>query len=150
VNDKTWQIGCNDIVFLPAADSTVTLYPFFYTYNGQYKVTKNIAPPPGSDILARPLVIYTPPSYYENTYKPQKNVLIMQDGQNLFDDKTSFAGLSWHCQDTVDQLVVQGRMEVIFSISFCFNMCRSTFIVLLFLNLFFFHLSTGNFDCWYL
>jgi predicted alpha/beta superfamily hydrolase len=113
VNDKTWQIGCNDIVFLPSEDSSVTLYPFFFTYQGKYKVTKNIAPPPGSDILPRPLVIYTPPSYYENTYKPQRNVLVMHDGQNLFDDSTSFLGVSWRCQDTVDQLVVEGRMEEI-------------------------------------
>lgn len=34
----------------------------------------------------------------------------MHDGQNLFNDSTSFSG-AWHCQDTVNQQVVEGTME---------------------------------------
>jgi len=37
----------------------------------------------------------------------------MHDGQNLFDPKTSYAGVAWMCQDTVNGLVVQGKMEEI-------------------------------------
>eukprot|EP00009_Paramoeba_aestuarina_P003539 CAMPEP_0201506858 /NCGR_PEP_ID=MMETSP0161_2-20130828/697_1 /ASSEMBLY_ACC=CAM_ASM_000251 /TAXON_ID=180227 /ORGANISM="Neoparamoeba aestuarina, Strain SoJaBio B1-5/56/2" /LENGTH=390 /DNA_ID=CAMNT_0047901081 /DNA_START=42 /DNA_END=1214 /DNA_ORIENTATION=+ len=113
VNDDQWQIGCNTRVFLPTDNSSITLYPFFKTYNGDYEVTKNIQNQGNNSIIARPLVIYTPPSYYENTYKIYRNVLVMQDGQNLFNDKTSFAGVSWRCQDTVDRLVVQSMMEEI-------------------------------------
>ena len=43
----------------------------------------------------RDLVIYTPPSYYENPFKPFSDLLIMHDGQNLFNASTSFAGVAW-------------------------------------------------------
>jgi predicted alpha/beta superfamily hydrolase len=59
----------------------------------------------------RDVIVYTPPSYYENTLKEVQNVLIMHDGQNLFNDSTSFAGISWRCQDTVNEQVVEGNME---------------------------------------
>eukprot|EP00008_Paramoeba_atlantica_P005333 CAMPEP_0201488250 /NCGR_PEP_ID=MMETSP0151_2-20130828/17850_1 /ASSEMBLY_ACC=CAM_ASM_000257 /TAXON_ID=200890 /ORGANISM="Paramoeba atlantica, Strain 621/1 / CCAP 1560/9" /LENGTH=392 /DNA_ID=CAMNT_0047873507 /DNA_START=6 /DNA_END=1184 /DNA_ORIENTATION=+ len=114
INDATWQVGCNYRTFLPNNHSEVNLYPFFKTLNGQYEVTQDkIQPPPGSNILPRKLVIYTPPSYNENTYKTYRNVLVMHDGQNLFNDRTSFLGVSWRCQDTVDRLVGQGDMEEI-------------------------------------
>jgi len=58
-------------------------------------------------------VIYTPPSYNENYLKTVKNVLIMQDGQNLFDPATSYSGTAWMCQDTVNSLVGQGSMDEI-------------------------------------
>jgi len=35
----------------------------------------------------------------------------MHDGQNLFNDSTSFAGRSWRCQNTVDSLINQGEMD---------------------------------------
>jgi len=37
----------------------------------------------------------------------------MHDGQNLFNDSTSFAGVAWECQDTVDIQVYSGDMEEI-------------------------------------
>jgi len=37
----------------------------------------------------------------------------MHDGQNLFNDSTSFGGNSWRCQDTVDTLVNEGGMQEI-------------------------------------
>jgi len=37
----------------------------------------------------------------------------MHDGQNLFNASTSFAGVAWNCQDTVDELVVEGAMQEI-------------------------------------
>jgi predicted alpha/beta superfamily hydrolase len=43
----------------------------------------------------RDLVIYTPPSYYENPFKSFLDLLIMHDGQNLFNASTSFAGVAW-------------------------------------------------------
>ena len=43
----------------------------------------------------RDLVIYTPPSYYENPFKPLLDLLIMHDGQNLCNASTSFAGVAW-------------------------------------------------------
>ena len=52
----------------------------------------------------RDLVIYTPPSYYENPFKPFSDLLIIHDGQHLFNASTLFAGVAWQvrlCYDTV-------------------------------------------------
>jgi len=35
----------------------------------------------------------------------------MHDGQNLFNASTSFAGVAWDCDNTVNTLVVEGLME---------------------------------------
>jgi len=56
-------------------------------------------------------VIYTPPSYSENTLKTITNVLVMHDGQNLFNASTSFGGIAWMCQDTINALVVEGVID---------------------------------------
>jgi predicted alpha/beta superfamily hydrolase len=50
---------------------------------------------------------YFPPDYGMNTteYYP---VLYMHDGQNLFDDSTSFAG-EWHVDETLNDLQTQGH-----------------------------------------
>jgi len=56
-------------------------------------------------------VIYTPPSYNENIFKTIKNVLVMHDGQNLFDPSLCFAGKCWYVQKTINQLVTSGNME---------------------------------------
>lgn len=39
------------------------------------------------------------------------SVLVMHDGQNLFNVSTSSFGTAWMCQNTVDALVVQGSMS---------------------------------------
>jgi len=86
-----------------------TPFPFFYTENGRYEYYRNVYSPQLNN--TRDLVIYTPPSYLENTLKEYSNVLLMHDGQNLFNVSTSFGGIAWDCQDTVDRLVVEGFME---------------------------------------
>ena len=43
----------------------------------------------------RDLVIYTPPSYYENQFKLFSDLLNMHDGQNVFNASTSFASVAW-------------------------------------------------------
>jgi len=44
------------------------------------------------------------------------NVLVMHDGQNLFNASTSFLGIAWDCQDTINRLVVEGEMDEVFII----------------------------------
>eukprot|EP01036_Dinobryon_divergens_P023246 gene23246-31572_t len=44
---------------------------------------------------SRSVIYYLPPSYNENTLKPYSNLLVMHDGQNLFDPKTSAFGTAW-------------------------------------------------------
>lgn len=53
----------------------------------------------------RRIWLYLPPDYQTTTkYYP---VLYMQDGQNLFDDNTSFSG-EWHVDETLNTLHAQG------------------------------------------
>src|SRR5205823_2790925 len=58
----------------------------------------------------RSLVVYLPPEYEKN--KDQRYpVLYMQDGQNLFDESTSFQGIEWRLDETAQQLISQKKME---------------------------------------
>ena len=59
---------------------------------------------------SRKIWLYLPPDYYTST----KNypVLYMQDGQNLFDNATSFSG-EWHVDETLNQLFSQGNYGAI-------------------------------------
>jgi predicted alpha/beta superfamily hydrolase len=131
IDDRVWKVGANERVRLPvsvpgpgpakraerngekAANGTlsfeVTLYPWFRSTRGQYHVSEEAIFSPQL-LNYRRLVVYTPPSYFENTLQVMDNVLLMHDGQNLFNASTSFGGVAWECQRTVDALVTQGRM----------------------------------------
>lgn len=110
VNDEVWAIGANDAVVLSAADIDATSTPFFASTEGAYFVINDIFSPQLNN--TRDVVVYTPPSYHENKYK-RYDLLVMHDGQNLFNDSTSFLGQAWRCQDTVNALVVSGHMREI-------------------------------------
>eukprot|EP01035_Chromulina_nebulosa_P021285 gene21285-27578_t len=56
-------------------------------------------------------MVYLPPSYNENTLKSYSNVLIMHDGQNLFNPYTSAYGTAWMCQNTMNSQIVQGLSD---------------------------------------
>jgi predicted alpha/beta superfamily hydrolase len=57
----------------------------------------------------RRVMVHLPPGYEAgNRAYP---LLLMHDGQNLFDDATSYTGVKWAADETVDRLVRQGRME---------------------------------------
>jgi predicted alpha/beta superfamily hydrolase len=58
----------------------------------------------------RKIWIYLPPDY--NTTTKNYPVIYMQDGQNLFDDATSFAG-EWHVDETLNTLHAQGDFGAI-------------------------------------
>jgi len=110
--DTTWMIGSNAIFVLGSQDSyNIIVYPYFKSTNGRYGYIRDVY----SNELKnyRDLVIYTPPSYNENIMKIYRNVLIMHDGQNLFNDSTSFAGRSWRCKETLDYMINVGEMEEI-------------------------------------
>jgi len=109
--DTIWSIGANFNVILPAQSGTIEVYPFFFVNQGQYKYVRNVYSSQLNN--TRDLVIYTPPSYIENTLKTYSNILIMHDGQNLFNVSTSVFGVAWMCQDTVNALVNEGLMEEI-------------------------------------
>src|SRR5206468_332287 len=59
---------------------------------------------------SRTLAVYLPPSYDENLLKRYR-VLYMQDGQNLFDPATSFAGVAWEIDAAFDTLAATTGVE---------------------------------------
>jgi predicted alpha/beta superfamily hydrolase len=58
---------------------------------------------------ARTLIVHLPPGYdlQANRRYP---VLYLQDGQNLFDANTSFAGVPWGCDETAERLARAGEI----------------------------------------
>ena len=83
VDDQTWMIGANAKIIVAKESSNIDLYPWFYSHQGTYVVLINARHTHVANryqVLRqtiyspqlknnRPLVIYTPPSYYENTLK---------------------------------------------------------------------------------
>ena len=64
-------------------------------------------------LSGRRIWVYLPPDYFEpdqsNAHYP---VLYMHDGQNLFDDATSFAG-EWHADEAAETLIAGAEIEPI-------------------------------------
>ena len=61
----------------------------------------------------RDLYVWLPPNY--DAGSEQYPVLYMHDGQNLFDERTSFAG-EWHADETMQALSEQGQPAIIVGI----------------------------------
>ncbi len=57
-------------------------------------------------VRARPVLVYLPPGYRDG--RERLPVLYLQDGQNLFDPATAFAG-SWHAERALDRQARRGR-----------------------------------------
>ena len=106
-----WEIGANHQVTLPGNDTTISIFPWFRHQKGTLEVLHNVYSPQLQN--SRSIITYLPPSYLENTWKVYKDVLVMHDGQNLFDPATAFLGQAWMCQDTVNPLITQGSMREI-------------------------------------
>jgi predicted alpha/beta superfamily hydrolase len=58
---------------------------------------------------SRKLIVWLPPDY-EKDSSTRYPVLYMHDGQNLFDDATSFAG-EWRADETATRLIAEGRIR---------------------------------------
>jgi len=58
----------------------------------------------------RTIAVYLPPGYDQNTDQ-RYPVLYMQDGQNLFDTATSFAGVEWNADETAEKLINEGTIN---------------------------------------
>jgi predicted alpha/beta superfamily hydrolase len=59
----------------------------------------------------RTVIVYLPPGYDERS-AVRYPVLYLHDGQNVFDQATSF-GEEWHVDETAQQLITGGRIEPI-------------------------------------
>jgi predicted alpha/beta superfamily hydrolase len=107
LDDTAWSVGGN---YRFRAGSSVDVYPFFGPPVGTLEKVHEFYSPQLDN--RRTLVISLPPSYAENSLK-RYPVLYMHDGQNAFEDSTSFAGVSWGADRTSHGLVAQGRMDEI-------------------------------------
>lgn len=67
--------------------------------------------------------VYLPPGYFEST--KSYPVLYMHDGQNLFDQNTSFAG-EWKVDETCEMLIGNGEIEPIIVVGIENNAARCT------------------------
>ncbi len=65
--------------------------------------------------VQRDVVIYLPPSYA--TSERRYPVLYMQDGQNLFDDRTAFNGQDWHADETMERMSGDGYEAILVGVS---------------------------------
>jgi len=110
IADDRWMLGANAFIDLSTnSSSTSDIYPWFFTYSGSLTIVNKVYSSELNNF--RDVIYYTPPSYFENTLKRHKNVLVMHDGQNLFNPATSAFGTAWMCQDTLDNLIIGGQTD---------------------------------------
>jgi len=64
----------------------------------------------GKFVAKRNIHIYLPPDYYQDRSK-RFPVLYMQDGQNLFNPRTSFAGVAWQIDKTAQELILKKKIS---------------------------------------
>jgi len=110
INDNQWMLGANAFINMNSNSTGASeIYPWFFTYSGSLTIINNVYSSELNNF--RDIIYYTPPSYYENTLKVHKNVLIMHDGQNLFNPATSAFGTAWMCQNTLDTTIIGGTSD---------------------------------------
>ena len=64
----------------------------------------------GEGLRDRDLIVWLPPGYDIDS-EQRYPVLYMHDGQNVFDPATSYAGVDWAVDETVDSLIRAGTIE---------------------------------------
>lgn len=64
--------------------------------------------------VERHVLVYLPPGY--ETGDKRYPVLYMQDGQNLFDDRTAFGNQDWRVDETMERLSGEGYQAIIVGI----------------------------------
>lgn len=108
LNDSIWMFGSNKV--FTGGDRTILMFPSFHPAANKIIDKSNVT----SKILgnSRKCSIFYPPSYLDNTLKKYE-VLLMHDGQNLFNNSQAAFGTAWHVQDTINQLTSEGRMREI-------------------------------------
>jgi predicted alpha/beta superfamily hydrolase len=80
------------------------------TLTGNIRVHENFH----SHILGnrRRILVYLPPGYTRRD-RIRYPVLYVNDGQNLFDSDTAFAGIDWGMDETLENLIYQGEIREI-------------------------------------
>ena len=109
--DSLWQLGGNSLATVEAG--TATIFPWFEAQTGQYFVAARDVP---CNFFhnKRDVVVYLPAPALENTHADARwETLVMHDGENVFNASTSFGGVSWQADVTIDVEVAEGNMRPI-------------------------------------
>ncbi|WP_299248085.1 alpha/beta hydrolase-fold protein [uncultured Aquimarina sp.] len=61
-------------------------------------------------VIPRNVEVFLPDGYDANS-KDTYNVLYMHDGQNVFNSKTSYTGIDWGVDETIDSLIKIGKIK---------------------------------------
>ena len=113
LKDQVWQLGRNFIIddVWDKEKNEYTFYPWFITTRGTIKVFDNIYSKELNN--SRSLAAYLPPKYYENPFARMKNVLFMNDGNNVFNLSctTCCPNGCWFCEDTLTSLILNGDIQ---------------------------------------
>lgn len=100
VNDTVWMLGANHVFTVNSTE--VKVYPSFYPkINSIYDSSPILSSILGN---SRKISIYYPPSYYDNTFKKYE-LLLLHDGQNLFDNSKAAFGVAWMVQNTTNTYI---------------------------------------------
>lgn len=108
VGGSRWQSGINTEILVKSRSDNVDIYPSFGSGNGKYVYMRNLYSPQLKN--TRDIVLYLPNAYLENPLFMCTDVLIMHDGQNLFNRSTAFGGVAWMVQDTMDAMITRGEL----------------------------------------
>ncbi|MCA9628499.1 MAG: alpha/beta hydrolase [Myxococcales bacterium] len=102
--EVAWPKGASFSNWLLEPGESLDIFPFFFTEQGRLE-TFQVAHPDGP----RDVVVYLPPSYDEPGASDKRYpVLILQDGQNLFDESAFFGG--WRLRGSLDALLGAGQV----------------------------------------
>ncbi|MGI6644441.1 MAG: alpha/beta hydrolase [Bacilli bacterium] len=82
------------------------------TVVGNLDIIENMDMPEFSDGRKRTIRVWTPSNYDPNNKSVTYPVIYMHDGQNLFDNVTSFAG-EWQVDETMERFLEQGKQVAI-------------------------------------
>ena len=102
---ERWALGPNHVV---KAGTTHHLYPYFEPSSGA--PTRKDITTTGPDGKPRTVRLLLPPGYNENTTASYP-LLVMFDGQNLFEDNTASFGVSWEIDEAVAKGVADGSLD---------------------------------------
>lgn len=61
-------------------------------------------------VIPRNVEVFLPDGY-DNNSKDKYNVFYMHDGQNVFNSKTSYTGIDWGVDETIDSLIKIGKIK---------------------------------------
>jgi len=105
VDDTTWARGTN---WKLAGGAALDVYPNFTGTQGRFTTHAAVASAHLS--RTRDVVVYLPPSYDENPAK-RYPLVIMHDGQNLYDPATATFGTAWEIDAAMNDLVANAGIH---------------------------------------